>query len=139
WAVGASVRVDPGGDVLVGHESGSTSDVDLVIGSAMGGRPTSPLSGDALTVTDILAQPDDFIEDPQDEGAWAIGSDTQATLLAQMIDPQQHARVLHAGDRVTEQTLLLLAASLPGGVGVVLARGHDAAGLTRLADQENVD
>lgn len=140
WAAGAAVRLDPGGDVVVGHEDDPTggqagSAVDLLIGTGMGGRPSSPDIGDALTVTDVLAQPDEFVDDPGDEGAWAIGGRTQASLLAEPVGGPGE-RILHAGDRVTEALLFGLARTLPVGAAVVLARGHDADALRRLADQE---
>lgn len=142
WAAGAAVRLEPGGDVVVGHEDDDHGDdpgsaVDLLIGTGMGGRPSSSAIGDALTVTDVLAQPDEFVDDPGDEGAWTVGGRTQGSLLAEPVGGPGE-RILHAGDRVTEELLLGLARSLPTGAAVVLARGHDAGGLQRLAAQEGV-
>jgi hypothetical protein len=94
-----------------------------------------------LTVVDILAQPDDYIDDPGDDGAWAIGGRTQATLLAEGLGQDRGAgaaRVMHAGDRVTEELVFLLAHTLPSGIGVVLARGFDRVALDRVARQEGV-
>ena len=138
WACGAAVRLDSGGQVAVGHEADDPADVDLLIGAGMAGRPTTPPAGDAATVIDILAEPDDFLGDPDDEGAWAIGARTQATLLggAQGVAPD--TRVLHAGDRVSEDTIVVIARTLASGCGVVLARGYDGPGLRRLAEQEGV-
>lgn len=136
WATGASLRLDDGGEVVVGHEADG-GDVDLLLGAGLGGRPTMDAQG-ALTVTDVLAQPDEFLGDPGDEGAWAIGGRTQSSLLSEALDPTAAARVLHAGERVSEELVFMIARTLPVGVGVVLARGHDAAALERLAAQEGV-
>ncbi|CAN5388545.1 TIGR03089 family protein [soil metagenome] len=135
WATGAGLRLQPGGDATVGHEVDAPTEVDLLIGAGMGGRPSTPVDGEVLTVTDILAQPDEFVDDPGDEGAWALGGRTQATLREEGMSAEGE-RILHAGDRTTEETLFLLARTLPAGVGVVLARGFDAAGLRRVASQE---
>lgn len=136
WATGAAVRLEPGGDVTVGHEVDGV-DVDLLIGAGMGGRPTVADVGGALTVTDVLGQPDDFVEDPGDPGAWAVGGRTQASLLAEAL-PADGGRVLHAGDRTTEALLFRLAHALPAGVAVVLASGYDEAGLRGLVVEEGV-
>ena len=130
------MRLEPGGDLTVGHEVDGT-DVDLLIGAGMAGRPTADPASDALTVADVLAQPDEFVDDPGDEGAWAIGGRTQATLLAEAY-PSETGRVLHTGDRVNAELLDLLARTLPAGVGLVLARGFDSEGLERVALQEGV-
>jgi uncharacterized protein (TIGR03089 family) len=137
WAVGAGVRITPGGDMTVGHEARADHKADLLIGSGMGGRPLTDPGGDALLVTDILAQPDDFLGDPLDEGAWAVDGRTQASLLEEPWPAMTNDRVLHAGDGTSEETLFVLARTLPHGLGVVLARGYDSLGLARLADQEN--
>lgn len=137
WATGAAVRLEAGGDLSVGHEADGTT-ADLLIGSGMGGRTTMRADGDALTVVDVLAQPDEFVDDPGDEGAWALGGRTQATLLAEAYPPET-GRVLHAGDRITAEVVFLVARTLPAGVGLVLARGFDAAGLQRVALQERVE
>lgn len=134
WAAGAALRLEPGGDVTVGHESDGI-DVDLVIGDGMAARPTVADVGEALTVAEVLAQPDDFVDDPGDGGAWAIGPRTQASLLAEA-QPADAGRLLHAGDRTTQATVFLLARTLPAGVGLVLARGFDADGLVGVASQE---
>lgn len=136
WATGAAVRLEPGGEVIVGHEADG-GEADLLIGTGMGGRPTMDPQG-ALTVTDLLGQPDEFVDDPGDEGAWAIGGRTQATLLAEGADPITDARVMHAADRVGQDLVFLLARTLPVGVGLVIARGYDDAGLMALARQEGV-
>lgn len=141
WATGASLRTEPGGEVLVMHEEDLTdrdAQADLVIGTGMGGKPQVADVGGALIVTDILAQPDEFVDDPGDEGAWAVGDRTQATLLQQGGVTAQGSRVLHTARRTDDALLFLLARTLPRGAGVVLARGFDDAGLRRLADQENV-
>ncbi len=136
WATGAAVRVAPGGDVRVGHEDDpDAGGSDLLIGVGMGGRPTGD-PGEALTVVDVLAQPDEFVDDPGDEGAWAVDGRTQATLLAETPQDGNGVRVMVAGDRVTQDLVLLVAPTLPAGIGLVLARGYDEAGLARLADQE---
>ena len=140
WATGAAVRLHPGGEAVIGHEEdgpepGGTGGVDVLIGGGMGGRPTIADIGDALTVTDVLAQPDDFVDDPGDEGAWAVGERTQATLLADPLGAPGE-RIMHAADRVTEDLLVLIARTLPTGAGLVLARHHDEAALRRLAEQE---
>jgi uncharacterized protein (TIGR03089 family) len=148
WAVGAAVRVEPGGDaVVVGHEADlaaghRASDApDLVIGTGPGGRLSGEVAtsdlGEHLTVADVLAQPDDFLDDPGDDGARAVGGRTQASLLAEAAGGPGDV-VLHAGDRVGEALLVLLARALPAGVTVVLARGHDPEALRRLAEQEHV-
>ncbi|WP_370325687.1 TIGR03089 family protein [Euzebya sp.] len=138
WATGAAVRLQPGGDAVVGHELDDPDlEADLLIGIGMGGRPASDEIDDALTVTDVLAQPDEFVDDPQDDGAWAIGGRTQATLLAEPLGASG-TRILHAGDRTTAETVFTIARSLPAGVGLVLARGFDADGLARLAAQEGL-
>lgn len=136
WATGAAVRLDPGGEVVIGHESDGV-DVDLLIGAGMGGRPTVADAGDALTVTDVLGQPDDFVDDPGDEGAWAVGGRSQATLLAEGLSADV-GRILLVGDRTTEDAVFLLAHALPAGVSVVLARGYDEAGLRGVASEEGV-
>lgn len=136
WATGAAVRLEPGGDLTVRHELDGT-DADLLIGAGMGGRTTVGASGGALTVLDVLAQPDEFVDDPGDDGAWAMGGRTQATLLAEAYPPET-GRVLHAGDRTTSEVVFLVARTLPAGVGLVLARGFDPAGLERVALQEGV-
>lgn len=136
WATGAAVRADDRGDVVVGHEADGSDEVDLLIGVGMGGRPLSPDPGDALTVADILRQPDDFIDDPGDEGAWVIGGRTQATVMAERVEGGPGVRLLSAGDRVDEALVLLIARTLPAGTGLVLARGYDEAGLQRIAEQE---
>jgi uncharacterized protein (TIGR03089 family) len=137
WATGAGVRVAPGGDVHVAHEADGGGEADLLIGGGMGGRLLGGAAGDALTITDVLGQPDEFVDDPGDEGAWAIGGRTQATLLGEAA-PGEAVRVMHAGDRTTEDVLFMLARTLPAGVGVVLARGFDPAGLQAIASQEAV-
>lgn len=142
WATGAAVRVAPGGETVVVHEQdltggGDLPDGHLLIGIGMGGRPAEVDPGDALTVTDVLAQPDEFVDDPLDDGAWAIGGRTQATLRGEARGSPGD-RVLHAGDRTTEQTVFAIARALPAGVGLVLARGFDDAGLRGLALQEGV-
>lgn len=142
WATGATLRMEPGGDVVVMHEDDLTDTdarPDLVIGTAMGGRPQVSDVGGALIVTDILAQPDEFVDDPGEEGAWALGGRTQATLLNERRNDDQSARVLHAAQRTGDDLFFLLARTLPHGTGVVLARGFDDSGLRRLADQENAD
>jgi uncharacterized protein (TIGR03089 family) len=142
WATGTAVRLDPGGCVRVGHEADGAAggadveaDVELLIGAGMGGRPAGPVPDGALTVVDVLAQPDQFVDDPGDEAAWAVGARTQASLVADPVG-EPGSRVLHAGDRVDDALLLLIARTLPAGCGVVLARGHDDAGLRRLAEVE---
>lgn len=139
WAVGAAVTVDGRGEVRVGHEvdlaPDGPVDVDVLIGSGMGGRPIAEDTGRAATVIDILGQPDDFVDDPGDEGAWAIGGRTQATLLA---EPSAAERILHAGDRVTEETAFLIARTLPAGCSLVLARGYDVTGLSKVTQEEQV-
>ena len=94
-----------------------------------------PVPADALTVVDVLGQPDDFVDDPGDEGAWAIGGRTQATLLAEGLDG---GRILHAADRVDEAMVFLVARTLPAGTALVIARGYDEAGLKRVATEEKV-
>lgn len=140
WATGAAVRIAPGGDVVVGHEAdGVGEEVDLLIGVGMGGRPLSADPGDALTVTDVLAQPDEFIDDPGDLGAWVFGGRSQATVAAGAVAGQPDLRVLHAGDRVDEALVFLIARALPSGTSLVLARGYDEAGLAKVAEEERAD
>ncbi|MEE8601871.1 TIGR03089 family protein [Euzebya tangerina] len=138
WACGAAVRLDPGGQASIGHEADTSEAADVLIGTGMGGRPTGPVPGEALTVTDILAEPDDFISDPEDPGAWAIGGRTQATLLGETQRAAPETRILHHGDRLTEDTVFVIARTLAAGTGLVLARGFDGPGLARLAQQEGV-
>lgn len=138
WTTGACVRLEPGGDVVVSYEEDPGEDPDVVIGAGMGGRPTTPPSGDVLTVADILAQPDEFVDDPGDEGAWAFGGRTQATLLAEGPISEGATRVLWAGDRPTADLVFLTAHTLPHGIGLVLARHHDDGELARLAEHEQV-
>lgn len=135
WATGATVVVGGAADVHVVHEADHPEDGDLVVGVGMGGRPMGPVPADALTVVDVLAQPDDFVDDPGDEGAWAIGGRTQATLLAEGLDG---GRVMHAADRVDEALVFLVARTLPAGTALVIARGYDEAGLKRVATEEKV-
>lgn len=139
WATGAAVTVEASGEVSVGYEAdlapGDPIEVDVLIGAGMGGRPMAVQAGSVATVTDILAQPDDFIDDPGDEGAWAIGGRTQATLLA---EPLASERAMHAGERMTEETVFLIARTLPTGCSLLLARGYDHEGLARVAEEERV-
>lgn len=138
WATGAAVAVEEGGDVVVGHEHDlgrGRADVDLLVGAGMGGRVADGDPGEALVVTDVLAQPDEFVDDPGDEGAWVLGGRSQASVLA---EPLPGPRVLHAADRFGEEAVLAVARTLPHGTGLVLARGHDEAGLRHVAEQERV-
>ena len=136
WATGAAVAVEGECDVHVVHEADEPEGGDLLVGIGMGGRPMGPVPGDALTVVDVLAQPDDFVDDPGDEGAWAVGGRTQATLLSEAIGGG--GRVLHAADRVDEALLFLVARTLPAGTGLVIARGYDDVGLKKVATEEKV-
>ena len=135
-ATGAAVTVEGEGDVSIVHEADDPDGGDLLIGAGMAARPVSPPTGEILTVVDVLGQPDDFVDDPGDEGAWAIGGRTQATLLAEPLGGQ---RLLVATDRIDEQAVFTLARALPHGVGVVLARGFDVEGLAKVVAEERVD
>jgi hypothetical protein len=142
WATGAAVRVEPGGDVRVGHEAEPGADpdadpADLLIGTGLGGRPTLD-PGEALTVVDVLAPPGGFVDDPGDEGAWASSGRTHATLLAEPAAPPG-ARLLLPAERTSPELLVVIAGTLPAGAGLVLARGFDAAGLRGLAEAEQAD
>ena len=141
WATGAALRLDGTGqaDVLVVHEADAPIAGDLLIGAGMAGRPLDPAAvpADALTVPDVLAEPDDFVDDPRDVGAWAIGGRSQDSLWAERLDAGDPP-VLHAADRVSEETAFLLARALPAGVAVVLARGYDPAGLAALRREEGL-
>ncbi len=136
WATGAAVRLEPGGQVTVGHDIDDDGpQADLLIGSGMGGRPVVD-ARDALTVTDILRQPDDFVDDPGDPGAWAIQGRRQDSMLDEMLEPAPGVRILHAGGRVLEETVFAVARTLPAGISLVIARGYDEDGLRSLARQE---
>lgn len=148
WATGASLRIGPSKgadlgsrgnvDVTVRHELDAPSEADLLLGAGMAGRPLDPdaVPSDALLVTDILAEPDDFVDDPGDDGAWAVDARTQATLWAERMDG---GPVLLAGDRVDEETVLMIARTLAAGVAVVMARGYDVEGLRQLSQEEGLD
>lgn len=140
WATGAALRVGgPPGEVLVAHEGDAPDRADVLLGAGLGGRPAVPVNvpEDAATIPDVLAEPDDFVDDPGDEGAWAIGGRSQASLWAERIEAPG-SRILHAADRVAEATVVLLARTLPAGTTVVLARGFDQAGLQHLRTEERV-
>ena len=151
WATGGAVRIGepapagsdhplvPAGQrlVRVAHEGdaadGEVVEADLVIGSGMAAMPLGEV--DDLTVRDVLAQPDDFVDDPGDDGAWAIGGRTQLTLAAESVDER---RVLVVGDRFTDEHAFLVARTIPAGASLVLARGYDAAGLAKVEREEGL-
>ena len=131
WAVGAAVttkdavpRVSWEGEEPVG---------DLVVGAGMGGHLTLPDAGGVLLV-EALRQPDEFVDDPGDEGAWALDAVTQHMLLAE----GRAEAVLLAGDRADLEVLAACGRTLPAGGRVVLARGFAGPDLDRVAAQERL-
>lgn len=132
WATGGAIAIGGTCRVRVAHES-DPSPADLVVGAGMAAMPTGEVDG--FTARDVLAQPDDFVDDPGDDGAWAIGGRTQVTLAAEAVPDE---RVLVTGATYTEAHAFTVARTLPAGSMLVLARGFDAAGLAKVEREERL-